>query len=129
MSNFAETLTKVMQERGLKRADFTRSLNIGESTQRGWIGGKEPSLDIAQKVAKFLEVSLDYLASGTPDDFYLASDEKNLILLFRALKAEDRSLLFDFCEMLLKRYKKINIGYGYAADKTPPYNEDKKEEP
>lgn len=116
MSNFSKTLTAIMNERNLKRADFTKNLDIGESTQRGWINGKEPSVEIALKVAQYLGVSLDYLATGKSDDFFLASDEKNLVLLFRAMKPQDRELLFDFCEMLLKRQKKVNIGYATERD-------------
>lgn len=49
---------------GLSRADMCRFTGISESTIRNWIRGTSPQAEMLFKVARFLNVSLEYLITG-----------------------------------------------------------------
>ena len=69
MENFAERLRICRKNKGLVQEDAAQLLGIRYSTYRRYeLGGTEPTISAAARMADFFEVSLDYLAgrSDTP---------------------------------------------------------------
>lgn len=65
MTKFLETLSDLLEEKGLRKADIVNDLNIPDSTVRGWwVRDSIPSGDICYKVAKYFNVSVEYLLTG-----------------------------------------------------------------
>ena len=64
MSNLIERLEKTAQERGVSFFCVERDLQLGNGTIKRW-AEQSPRLDKLVSVAKYLNVSLDYLVFGT----------------------------------------------------------------
>ncbi len=62
-----------------------------------------PSIDTANKLAEFLEVSLDYLTGNT--DVLLDTNTLNRILEVQQLPEDVKEKLFYFIDMTVRDYK------------------------
>lgn len=58
---FIENVKKELKKQGITKTELGRNTDISEGTIRSWEKGKQPSLDKACKIAKYLKVSLDEL--------------------------------------------------------------------
>ncbi|WP_269225286.1 helix-turn-helix domain-containing protein [Flavobacterium eburneipallidum] len=63
----------------------------------------KPSIDTANKLAEFLEVSLDYLTGNT--DVLLDTNTLNRILEVQQLPDDVKEKLFYFIDMTVRDYK------------------------
>lgn len=88
MSKFTENFLKIIAIKGLTRADVWRDLGIRESTQRGWVKGHEPSVDVAKKIADYLNISLDELVGETKVNY----DEEKFDIRLAFLESMNRML-------------------------------------
>lgn len=62
MDNFILTLTDLMIDKNLSRNRLSKELNIASATINGYFNqGYFPKIEIAQKLAKYFDCSLDYL--------------------------------------------------------------------
>ena len=63
MENFGEKLKYLRQERNLGQIELAKHLDVGKSIISLWEQGKcEPTLSKLIVIAKFFNVSIDYLA-------------------------------------------------------------------
>ena len=63
METFGERLKYLRQERNLGQIELAKQLDVGKSIISLWEQGKcEPTLSKLVAIAKFFNVSLDYLA-------------------------------------------------------------------
>lgn len=61
-SIFNERLKDLREEKGLLQQDLAIILNVCKSTVSGWeVGRNQPSYDMLLVIAKFFDVSVDYL--------------------------------------------------------------------
>lgn len=59
---FNERLKELREEQGLLQADLAKILSVSKSTVSGWeIGRNQPSYDMLIDVARYFDVSIDYL--------------------------------------------------------------------
>lgn len=78
MAEFGENLKKIREERGLTQQTLADHLFVTRQAVSRWEGGSRyPDLMTAKKIAQFLEISLDELASDRDVVLYV---EKNAIL-------------------------------------------------
>ena len=62
MNKFSEVLSELMKEKNISQIQLARYLNVGQQTVSKYMNHKiEPSLDTVIKIAKYFEVSTDYL--------------------------------------------------------------------
>lgn len=93
MSNiFANRLRNERESLGLKQKEMAEKLNIPANTYNGYETGKRiPSLDVANAIAKTLDLSLDYLLGNTSKR---VSDspkiDEELITLIKLLQNSDK---------------------------------------
>lgn len=105
MNGFSQRISKLLEEKELKRADIVRGTGIPESTIRSWINSdKVPSLDAALKVAQFLNVSLDWLAGGVEVNGSLSTEEIELLNVFRRFDARDKITILSLARSLNEQY-------------------------
>lgn len=72
---FAGTLKKVMKERGLTVKAISVATGIPQSTISEWTGGREPKLgDAVVRLARFLGLSVEYLATGEESEKKMVAD-------------------------------------------------------
>ena len=63
MENFGERLRYLRKERNLGQVQLAKELDVGKSIISSWeLGICEPTLSNLVTIAKFFEVSIDYLA-------------------------------------------------------------------
>lgn len=64
-----EHYQKLLDEKGLKNADVSRATGISNMTLSDWKHGKtKPKTETMQKLADYLNVSVDYLVNGKEAD-------------------------------------------------------------
>lgn len=102
--SFGKRLTEVRKNKNLSQEDLARHLG----TKSPVIGRYErdemkPSIDTANKLAEFLEVSLDYLTGNT--DVLLDTNTLNRILEVQQLPEDVKEKLFYFIDMTVRDYK------------------------
>lgn len=127
MSELIQRLKSTATERGVTFNRIERECGLGNGTIKRW-GEQSPRLDKLVMVARFLDVSLDYLVFGTlqtesspsggasPDledvkrEQGLACDgsplddvEADLVAMFRLLPEEEREDVFDIVHLKYKR--------------------------
>lgn len=99
-----ERLEKLRISRGLSKAELCRQIKMPQTTYSGWsLGTREPDLETISMFAKFYDVSVDYLITGSDGgDFKKKVD--SLIEDYISLDQEDQKTIED----LIKRMKKNN---------------------
>ncbi|MBP7174262.1 MAG: helix-turn-helix transcriptional regulator [Cloacibacterium sp.] len=102
--SFGKRLTEVRKNKGLSQEDLAKQLG----TKSPVIGRYErdemkPSIDTANKLAEYLEVSLDYLTGNT--DVLLDTNTLNRILEVQQLPDDVKEKLFYFIDMTIRDYK------------------------
>ncbi|MCO6175381.1 helix-turn-helix domain-containing protein [Flavobacterium sp. NRK F10] len=102
--SFGKRLTEVRKSKNLSQEDLAKHLG----TKSPVIGRYErdemkPSIDTANKLADFLEVSLDYLTGNT--DVLLDTNTLNRILEVQQLPEDVKEKLFYFIDMTIRDYK------------------------
>lgn len=102
--SFGKRLTEVRKNKNLSQEDLAKHLG----TKAPVIGRYErdemkPSIDTANKLAEYLEVSLDYLTGNT--DVLLDTNTLNRILEVQQLPEDIKDKLFYFIDMTIRDYK------------------------
>jgi transcriptional regulator with XRE-family HTH domain len=102
--SFGKRLTEVRKNKNLSQEDLAKHLG----TKSPVIGRYErdemkPSIDTANKLAEFLEVSLDYLTGNT--NVLLDTNTLNRILEVQQLPDDVKDKLFYFIDMTVRDYK------------------------
>jgi transcriptional regulator with XRE-family HTH domain len=102
--SFGKRLTEVRKNKNLSQEDLAKHLG----TKSPVIGRYErdemkPSIDTANKLAEFLQVSLDYLTGNT--DVLLDTNTLNRILEVQQLPDDVKDKLFYFIDMTVRDYK------------------------
>lgn len=91
MTEFAKVLNSLLDEKGLKKSDLSRELNLPDQTVRNWFGRESlPGVDVALKVAKFLGVSVEFLMTGKDASFPSMAEPSKFERMFSALTASQR---------------------------------------
>lgn len=82
---FYEILQKIMDEQSLRVSDVARMTGLSDSTVRSIINRKSKTvaLEVAFKMSKGLNVSLERLNNEESSDFYINETEKKLVLAYR----------------------------------------------
>lgn len=102
--SFGKRLSEVRKNKNLSQEDLAKHLG----TKSPVIGRYErdemkPSIDTANKLAEFLEVSLDYLTGNT--DVLLDTHTLNRVLEVQQLPEDIKDKLFYFIDMTIRDYK------------------------
>lgn len=109
MSEITSRIDSLLSENNLKRADLVRGTGISEGTIRGWIKGSTPSAEAAYKVAKYLNVSIEWLVTGITEkenenNILLSEEERALIEIFRHLDDRDKNAVLTLAKSLEDQY-------------------------
>jgi transcriptional regulator with XRE-family HTH domain len=92
---------KLLDEKKLKNADVSRATGISNMTLSDWKRGvSQPKMDKMQKIADYLEVSVDYLMTGEEKEnkipiFEYSSDIMELIKLYSQLNKEQKDAILN----------------------------------
>ncbi len=91
-----EIFERLLQEKGLKAADVSRATGIKSPVFSEWKKGKsKPNTEKMIKIAKFLDVSVEYLMTGKEPNVGLYSDENADLLIEITHKIKNDSAFAD----------------------------------
>lgn len=97
MMNFIERLTFLLEAKRIKQAELADYCDIRPATISDWkTRGTLPSSEIAIKIAKRLDVSLDFLLTGENKEdagFVLSLEEEELLSNYRQLSEDAKSMI------------------------------------
>lgn len=105
MSDFTSRIDNILNERKMKRSDLYKTLDIPQTSFSSWIKGSIPNAEIALKISRFLNVSLEYLITGEgekpkSDLIFLSEEENELIDIYRSLDKRGRVTLLNIAKAL-----------------------------
>lgn len=111
MSEISSRIDQLLSDNKKRRIDLVRGSGIPESTIRGWIKGQTPNAEALYKVAKYLNVSMEYLVTGITEDSSeiektskLSEEENLLIQAFRNLDDHDKNAVLTLAKSLESQY-------------------------
>lgn len=110
----AENLKRLRKERGWSQTQLAEQIGSHLShINRIETGKYNPSLDVVQKLANVLDVTIDYLVSETEEDFKeIRIEDKNLIervKLIDSLDEDDKTALIRVIDSMLTKKKILNL--------------------
>ncbi|PCI97014.1 MAG: transcriptional regulator [Flavobacteriales bacterium] len=102
--SFGNRLLEVRKKRGLSQEILAKELGTqGPAIGRYERGVAKPTIEVAGKLAKILEVSLDYLVGNT--DLELDNETQKRILAVQQLSEKDKNNIFYTLDNLIKAAK------------------------
>lgn len=111
MSDISSRIDNLLSKNNLRRIDLVRGTGINEGTIRNWIKGSVPSAEAAYKVAKYFNVSVEWLITGisenekdTDTKIVLSEEERALIEIFRHLDDRDKNAVLTLAKSLENQY-------------------------
>jgi transcriptional regulator with XRE-family HTH domain len=106
--SFGKRLLEVRKKRGLSQEVLAKELGTqGPAIGRYERGVAKPTIEVAGKLAKILEVSLDYLVGNT--DLELDNETQKRILEVQQLPEDDKNNIFYTLDNLIKAAKLNSI--------------------
>lgn len=108
-----EIYQRILDEKGLKNSDVSRGTGISNMTLSDWKRGvSTPKQDKMIKIAKFLDVSVEYLMTGKePEVDYLYTNENSSLLIEITEKIKSDK---DFAERIARYMRLSDEGKKYA---------------
>lgn len=106
---FKERLQMLMNENNLTKTQLHKATGIPDTTINGWFRGQTPGADKVIKLAKYFEVSTDYLL-GLENDIGvieinkdLTAFEKEILSIAKNLRNDEQKELIGFAKALAKK--------------------------
>ena len=120
MTEFSKRVKEELSYLNKTQADLARFLNVSQSSVQQWLQkGSIPAADTALKIARFLDVPLEYLIDGTRAEerkpVRLSDYEKRLLEESRELTQEDKAELLAYIAMKKSMYKILKADNGNFA--------------
>lgn len=96
-----ERILDVLEKKHLKMVDLTRYLHLSTSTTSNWKTKlRNPPADLIVPICEFLDVSTDYLLTGTDKSTSsndLDVDQEELLSIYSELDNEGKSIVKTTC--------------------------------
>lgn len=120
MTDFSRRILEELEYLNATRAELARHLGTRQSTIESWLKRDSiPAADTALKIARFLNVPLEYLIDGTRAEerksARLSDYEKRLLEESRELTQEDKAELLAYIAMKKSMYKILKADNGNFA--------------
>lgn len=108
MEYFIDRLEKILKEKEISKTELAEKIGIRRPTISDWKkNGAIPSGDVCLKIARYLDVSPEWLLGGEErkgGEAVLSEEEKSILRQFKNLTEEQKSTL----SALLEHYEKAN---------------------
>ena len=102
--SFGSRLLEARKNKGISQEELAKFLGTkGPAIGRYERDEMKPSIEVAAKMADYLDVSLDYLVGKT--DVKLDSKTMNRILEVQNLKQDMRDKIFDYIDLVIRDAK------------------------
>lgn len=112
-----ERILELMSKEGITAKKLTEDIGISSSAISEWKKGKaKPTSEAIIKMAKYFNVTTDYILLGVDNNLNLSSEEKRLLEIFQKLNADDKTILIGEALKLYRTYKEKEMLYVAASD-------------
>lgn len=99
---FKRNLHRIAKDRNMSQVEIANALKLTPSTVSGWfLGTRYPRIDVMQRLADLLEVSMRDLITENGDDLRLSFDEKHVINLYRKLNIPGKEYILQTLMMAI----------------------------
>lgn len=106
VETFVERLDNLLKLRNIKRQTICDDLEISRTSVSSWVSGKtSPSVHTIVKIAKYLDVSMEYLLTGETKDG-LPQEIINMANKINKLDTIDTEIIKNTLDTMEKRYTK-----------------------
>ena len=113
MENFGKRLKIALKSSGYTQSKITEELNLSKNAITNYVNGRLPKADILYDIAKTLNVSMEWLLTGSESEskfndektsfnknlIELTEEEINIIRLYRKLSETDKIKVEGFLEI------------------------------
>ena len=99
---FGDNLRTLIEERNMTQKELATYLNIAPSTLGSYVQNtREPDFSTLKVLAKYFDVSIDYLLDYTPKEA-MPETEKEMLRIFRSLTAEQQYICIEQCKIFIR---------------------------
>lgn len=92
--HFCEVLRNLLDERNMTQKQLSQELGIMQSTLGGYVQGtREPDFETLKLLARYFQVSTDYLLGFYGDQ--TVADEAEILRIFRTLSKDQQELYIE----------------------------------
>ncbi len=113
MADFSTRLKDIIEAKGISQAWLAEKAETTEATISRYISGvHKPNLEIVAKIAKALNVSIDYIMDLSLSPTPYAEPDKDIVILANAYRRADsdhRNILWSVLDMYLTPEEKTFI--------------------
>ena len=100
--DFSNHLRALIEERNMTQKELALQLNIAPSTLGSYVQNKrEPNFATLKAIARYFEVSTDYLLDHTLHQSQ-SQYEKEMLRIFRSLSEDQQYIFLEQCKVLLR---------------------------
>lgn len=100
--SFGDNLRTLLEERNLTQKELAKQLNLAPSTVGSYVQNtREPDFDTLKTIAKYFDVSLDYLLDFNCG-LTVNHQENDLIRIFRSLSSAQKEICIEQCKAFVK---------------------------
>lgn len=112
---FYQILRSLREKDGLSQTRFAQEIGFSQAAISAWENNtREPGIEALMKIAKFFNISVDYLVGNNSKDFYkakpknetpveLTPDGKELIHIFNSLDADYQAQILEYARYFASR--------------------------
>lgn len=103
MAQFGDKVLEILEEKNISQKEFTKSLNIAQTTLNGYIKNRrQPDFETVKSMAFLLEVSTDYLLDYHEGSNNLSLQELSMITKMRKMSTSQQQLLHSIADCIIK---------------------------
>lgn len=104
-------IRKLIKRKGIKQVDVCRAVGLSPSRLSNYLSGsREPDLETLSRIARFLEVKLDYFAYG--DNIKNTKETGENIKNMREKRGFSKSDLASVAKIDVQALTRLELGYG-----------------
>lgn len=104
---FGDKVLELLEEKEISQKEFAKTLNIAPTTLNGYIKNKrQPDFETVKSMAFILGVSTDYLLDYHKDGPDFTLQELSLIEKMRKMSNEQKQILIDLSNCIIKNNEK-----------------------
>lgn len=107
--SFGDNLRTLIEERDMTQKELAMQLNIAPSTMGSYVQNtREPDFATLKSIAKFFNVSIDYLLDNHTGKT-ATHQEDELLRIFRSLLPEQREICLEQCRVFVRMNHKKKV--------------------
>ena len=100
--NFSDNLRTLIEEKGITQKELAAKLNVAPSTIGSYVQNvREPDFATLKSIAKFFDVSIDYLLNNFTGKSSTHL-EGELLRIFRALEPAQQEICLEQCRVFVR---------------------------